>query len=228
MKLLRRVFAFPLLIILFCGLAYGGAHLMHAVKPSLLDYQKTIIVSGEARKIYLVNLGWHSDIVVRLSDIPFSVLPEKKYFSDNEYLAIGWGDAAFYPATEMPPEFILKTLFSPTETVMHLAGFVGTPKETFAFTNVTALHVSKVGFDKMLQQISDTIVRDNARAAAPLREGLYGKSYFFAGNGSYHALNNCNHWTARMLASADIPFNEMSALSAQSVMWQAKKYGSEE
>lgn len=228
MKLLRRLGMMPLIMILAGGLAYGGAHLLHALKPSLLEYQKTIIASGEARKIYLVNLGWHTDIVVRMSDIPSSLLPEKQHFAGDEYLAIGWGDAAFYPATELPPQFILKTLFSPTETVMHLAAFSVPPKEVFSYTNVLMIHVSKVGFDKMMQKISDIVARDNAKIAQPLRDGLYGKSYFFAGNGSYHALNNCNHWTANMLASADVPFNEISAISAGSVMWQAKKYGSEE
>jgi len=209
------------------AVGYGVGYLFHEMKPTMLDYQKTVIASGEARKIYLVNLGWHTDIVVRLSDIEPTMLPEKRYFPDYEYVAIGWGDAAFYPATEMPPQFILNTLFSPTETVMHLAAFSVPPKDAFSFTDVMPLHVSKQGFDKMMQTISSSINREGSVSAAPLRDGLYAKSYFFAGSGSYHAFNNCNHWTASALASADIPFNVWSALNAGNVMWQAKRFESD-
>jgi hypothetical protein len=63
---------------------------------------------------------------------------------------------------------------------------------------------------------------DGNRPAA-LRKGLYGTSYFFAGEGYYYLTNTCNTWTARMLDSAGVPMRTFMTLRAGSVIRQAEE-----
>lgn len=52
----------------------------------------------------------------------------------------------------------------------------------------------------------------------PQRQGLYGDAQFYAGVGLYTAANTCNKWTAKALASAGLPVQTATTLTAGQIM----------
>jgi len=203
---------------------FGMLFISHEMKPSREDYQKTVAESGAVKQIFLVNHGWHTDLVLNMDDVSKFTLPEKRLFNGKEYIAIGWGDAGFYQADEITPTLAAKALLQPTETVVHMTGLDDEPSVAFPESEVIAVRVSKRGFDKMMNKVSKSVKRYSMLSAKPLRDGLHKDSYFLRGMGKYHMFNTCNHWTAKMLKAAELPFNVTTAFSASNVMWQAQRY----
>ena len=205
--LLRKCFALAIILGAIVAFVLGMLYVSHEMKPKRSDYQQIVADSGAVKKIYLVNNGWHTDVVLRMEDIPSAALPEKRLFNGQKYLVIGWGDAGFYQAKHITSELAAKALLKPTETVVHMAGFKDPPTKVFPTLDVISLHISKRGFDKMIEMIGRSVLRYSMLAAKPLRQGFSEHSHFFRGMGRYHFFNTCNHWTARMLKAAELPLS---------------------
>jgi hypothetical protein len=58
-----------------------------------------------------------------------------------------------------------------------------------------------------------------------LGPGLYGNSRFYLSRETYHLFNTCNVWTARALRAAGLPITPARAISVESLMSQARKFG---
>lgn len=225
MKFIRKLLGLTIILGAIAAFVIGMLFVSHEMKPKRSDYQKTVAESGAVKKIFLVNNGWHTDLVLKMDDISRQALPEKGLFRDKDYVVVGWGDAGFYQAKEISPKLAAKALLKPTETVVHMVGLDKTPEESFPESEVITVHVSKRGFDKMMTKLSQSVKRYSTLSAKPLRDGLAEDSHFLRGMGQYHLFNTCNHWTAKLLKAAELPFNVSTAFTAKNVMWQARRYG---
>ncbi len=225
MNFIRKILGLTLILGAITAFVMGMLFASHEMKPKRSDYQKTVAESGAVKKIFLVNNGWHTDIVLKMDDISKRVLPEKRLFRDKEFVVVGWGDAGFYQAKEITTKLAAEALLRPSETVVHMVGLDKTPAESFPDLEVIAVPVSERGFDKMMNKLSQSVKRYSTLSAKPLRDGLEENSHFLRGMGKYHFFNTCNHWTARLLKAAELPFNVTTAFTAKNVMWQARRYG---
>lgn len=190
-------------------------------KKSYLESHK----GQRTKSIFILDHGWHTGIVVKISDIPGLLLPEKNDFPKERFLEIGWGDEDFYQAGTISTLYGLKAAFFPTDSVLHLVGFHESVELEYPASGITQLTVTEAGFLEMLSTIHHSIDRGGKNRSSPLRKGLYGNSYFYKGLGTYHFFMTCNHWTAETLEKTGVPINTFFAFTSGSVISQVSKYG---
>lgn len=182
---------------------------------------------SDAKTIYVVGHGWHTGIVVAQSDLAQDVFPEVDRFQHVDFLEFGWGDEGFYTAKKITPPLVAKAALLPTQSVIHLAGFKGSVESFFNSSDVVEVHLSPEQFDKMSRFMVNSLKRDSNGTSIFLREGLYGDSVFLRAKGKYHAANTCNVWTSKCLKNAGLPVISGTALTAESVLSQARRFGVE-
>jgi uncharacterized protein (TIGR02117 family) len=158
--------------------------------------------------VYVVSHGWHSGIAVRYTDVPEGLWPEAGDFPGAEYIEVGWGDREYYPAPDPGFGMLLKAAFGASPSVVHTVGFRGGPVEQFPDREVVELSLPRSGFEGLVRHIHDTYSRGDASRARRLGPGLYGDSAFYPAVGTFHALRNCNVWTARALRAAGLPVHD--------------------
>jgi uncharacterized protein (TIGR02117 family) len=177
--------------------------------------------------VYLVEHGWHAGIAIRRNTIPPSAWAVQDDFPDADYLEVGWGDAAYYPAPDPGVGTLLKAGLLPTKSVLHVAAFDRHPATAFAGRTVIRIPVSAAGLDALLAFIRDEHARYDEGALIPLGPGLYGNSRFYAGTTHYHVFNNCNTWVARALRTAGCAMAPARALTVRALLAQARDCGTE-
>ena len=179
-----------------------------------------------ARLIYLVSHGWHTGIVVKRQDIPLDVWSESRDFPDADYLEIGWGEGDYYQAREPSVGLALKAACGSTASVLHVVGFKGSVTACFPQSDIIALELSPRGFERLCDYIHNSYDRAGRNKALPVGPGLYGDSQFYPARGQFYLFNTCNVWTAQALHAAGYPLSSFCALTADSVMSQARQFGS--
>jgi uncharacterized protein (TIGR02117 family) len=175
------------------------------------------------RRIFIVNHGWHSGIVIKREDIPRGLLPEAADFPGAESLEIGWGDWDYYQAAEPGMAAAIKAAFFSSRSVVHLAGFSGAAASYFPGAEVLALTVSDEGFRRLNQFVSDSFLRVEPRAPEKPRRGLYPDSRFYPARGKFHLLRNCNTWVAEGLETAGLPVKPSYVITAGNLSSQLKR-----
>jgi len=106
----------------------------------------------------------------------------------------------------------LSALFRPgNESVLHLVGLPGGPREAFLGADVERLDLSTAGFERLAGGLEATFAAAADGGPEELGPGLYGPSLVYRANGQFHLFNVCNHWTSRMLAEAGVPSSPLLA-----------------
>jgi hypothetical protein len=80
---------------------------------------------GPAASALLFVDRWHAGVVIKISDIPGDLVPERRDFPEAEYLEFGWGEWDFYQARGFNLGYALKALLFPSKSVLHVVGFGG-------------------------------------------------------------------------------------------------------
>ncbi len=149
----------------------------------------------------------HASIIVDRRDFDPAQSIGSPEFTSKDWLEFGWGDADFYQADGEGILLGLKALLWPTAAVMHVYGFDGAPAASFPKSEVLALDLTADGYARLLAFLRSAFTRDAAGRVKRLGPGLYGLSFFYAGEGRYDAFHTCNTWTAEALAAAGFPID---------------------
>ncbi len=183
-------------------------------------------VESEPRKtIYLVSHGWHAGIVLRRADIPGNAWPALGGFADAQYLEVGWGDMDYYRTPDPHGGLIVKAALLPTASVLHIVGFNTPVPAYFPYSEIIRIELSSAGFEHLATTLAASFSLDESGNARSLGPGIYGNSRFYLSGESYHLLNTCNVWTARMLRAAGLAITPATAIRVESLMSQARKFG---
>lgn len=174
--------------------------------------------------IYIIRHGWHTGLAVRTSDIPKHLIPEKSHFHNMRYLEIGWGDKGFYQAKKITVTLSLKALLIPTDSVIHMVGFNIPVKKAFPKSEIIKFSLNRKNYLLLLRFIHNSFSGKRQKALLPLREGIYGYSWFYRGKGNYHIFRTCNKWTAQALKHADIPIKTYYVTTSESIMSQIRNH----
>jgi uncharacterized protein (TIGR02117 family) len=168
--------------------------------------------------VWVMSNGWHSDIILRRSDIPPEEIPEITAYADGQYFAFGWGDADYYPARIPTTEMAIKAIALPTPAVMHLTAIPTTPERYYLEAEVLRLPIAEAGLKSLVQYIRDSFERDNGGPVPKSGPGLYRDSGFYPATGNFHLLNTCNTWTARGLTQAGLAIGQSRTIQAEALM----------
>lgn len=194
-----------------------------ACVPSVKD---ALAVDAAAQKtIYLVSHGWHAGIVLQRVDIANIIWPDVDAFPDTRYLEIGWGDLDFYQTPDPHFGIYLKAVLLPSASVLHVVGFNNAVSVNFPHSEIIRIELSAAGFEHLTRTLAASFVRDVDANSTSIGPGLYGNSRFYPSNESYHIFNTCNVWTARALRDAGMPVSPARSISVESLMSQARKFG---
>lgn len=176
-------------------------------------------------RIYVVGHGWHTGLVIPLSDVAVEKCPGLRRFEGWEYVEIGWGDEGFYRGAEsISLGVAFAAAVTPTPTVLHIVGVNSPVEETYPTSEVIYFDVERERFVEMMAFVGATF-RSEGGAPVDLGEGIYGFSRFFRAEGSYYFPNTCNVWTLKALKAAGIPVTPVLGIRTENVMDQSEKYG---
>ncbi len=178
-----------------------------------------------ARPVWVVRHGWHTRVAVRRADVDPALWPESRAFGDVAYLEVGWGDRDFYPKPDPSLWDAIDAVIRPTPAALHVGGFDAPPEAFVAGTEVVRIAVTERGFDQLTRYIHQHYARDAAGQPILIRPGHYPRSWFYEATARYHVLRNSNYWAARALAVAGVPTSPAAALTAATVMAQARRHG---
>lgn len=170
--------------------------------------------------IQVVRHRWHTGIVIPAESLRPPLAFLRKTFPRARYVEFGWGDADFYRNTDNL-WLMLKALFWPTDTVVHVVGLDKAPAR-LPHTDLTAVPVTPAGMMDLQQALADSFARSEQGEPVVVEEGLYGDSFFYRARGAFWLGRTCNTWTAQMLAAARKPVRTFAALTAGGVMDQVR------
>jgi uncharacterized protein (TIGR02117 family) len=176
-------------------------------------------------KVCVSNLGIHSDIIVPVQNQLFDW---RKYLSlkdigktdnpDYRYLAFGWGEQDFYMNSpsriDLKISGAFKALFWPNAAVMRVEGYQKLPKHL----DIKCFGVSKTGYLNLVNFIQDTFKTDGQNRKNRLGYGISPNVSYFAANGIYSLVRNCNSWTAEGLDIAGVNTPIFPSYSG-AIMW---------
>ncbi|KAA3618597.1 MAG: TIGR02117 family protein [Calditrichaeota bacterium] len=188
-----------------------------------LDTPQHLIASGKAFKIFVVNHGWHTGIIIPARDINLRIPQIEQTFSDASFLEFGWGDEGFYRSQKFSVRLALRSLFWPTKSVLHVVGIPVSPEKYFAKDRLFSLSVSQSDYNQLLVFIEKSFQRDENNAVENLGKGIYGHSYFYKATGKYHLFNTCNTWSAKALKNSGLKIYPALNLTAGSVVESIKR-----
>lgn len=175
------------------------------------------------RTVYVVDNGWHTGIIVAAADFRPRRFLGADYFRGKTWLEFGWGDAGFYQAKEITAGLAMQALFWPTDSVMHLFGFNGMPERVFRRNELITLRLPETGYQRLLRGLKEGFATDAAGKVQPMKPGLYGRSHFYKGTGSYSILRTSNTWNAEVLLAAGVAVEPEEAARASDLMGQLQE-----
>lgn len=181
-------------------------------------------VSGNAKSVFVVHNKWHAAIVAKTADIGADQMAELVHFPGAEYVEISWGDADFFPAGEGGIGLALRAAFWSSGSVLHLVGFAGTVQDTYRGAEIIEIELANQEFQKLIAFISAEFQRKQPGRPADPQPGLFPQSRFYAANGKFSILRNCNTWVAEALSAAGLPVRPGLVLTAGNLAAQIKDF----
>jgi uncharacterized protein (TIGR02117 family) len=178
-----------------------------------------------AHRIYVVNHGWHTGLVVKADELPPAARPPASVLRQAPYIEMGWGDEGFYRAQRITPELVVLAIFWPTPTILHMVAVEGEVAHYFGESGLIAVDLSEEGHRRLCDFIANSYQRDAWGDPIDSGPGIYGASRFYRAAGSYYFPNTCNKWTARGLRAAGCPITPCYAIRAENVFRQTRRFG---
>ncbi len=173
----------------------------------------------KTRTIYFVQHDWHSGLAWAQRD--------KENFGaeawkDAPFVEVGWGDRQFYFAGDQSIPSMLRAVFIPSDSVLHVTSFAEPPEQFFKFP-VLPIELSEVGFQNLLAYVKQTFVlNEKGDRIAAIGKGQYGVGNFYAAVPRYFSAFNCNTWAAEALRQAGVAVCPNRALFAKNLAEQLK------
>jgi len=187
-------------------------------KPDVVPLGSVDTAEETVRKIYIVNHGWHTGLVLPASLIQSRIPELQKRFGDINYIEFGWGDEGFYQAEEVTSGLTLRALFWASDTVVHAVAVSLRPEIYFPSSQLESICLTRREYSSLVKFVENSFSRDENGRIVATKKGIYGNSQFYQGSGDYYFMNTCNKWTAKALKSAGLDISPRFKLTADSVM----------
>ena len=208
-----------------CCLFYSGFLLMGYI-PVNLGF--TAPDDDDSVQIFIRTNEIHTDLVLPTNDEATQVdwrelFPPQHFRSDvsqSRFVAIGWGNRAFFVDTprwaDAKPSTALGAVF-PSETVLHVEYL----RDASPGPYFRELRISREQYQRLADFVRDSVGETDERGEAVLatKSSYNLQDRFCLAAGSYHAFNNCNQWTGRGLKVAGLPTGIWTPLKSQVYCW---------
>lgn len=216
---MHRVLVFSVLCLSLClGLLSGCATSPKSV-PRAAQALKNTEKTGH---IWLVSNGFHTSIAMRAEDAPAEL---RAFDPKARFFVIGWGGREFYMGRITRPwDYVLCTVL-PTASTLHIIPVRTTLLKECSRSEIIEFDVSPKGLEHVSERISRAFQRDPFGQPEVAGPGRMPHSQFFSGKEIYMFPKTCNRWAASHLRSAGVPIVASTAIVADNILWQGRKYG---
>jgi uncharacterized protein (TIGR02117 family) len=213
--IVRGIVGFVLLYAGFLALGCVPVNLNHEVPPR-----------AESVTIYVRTNEIHSDLVLPVGKGStgrnwHQIFPPSDFrgdVSDDQFVAIGWGNRDFFLETPTWQDFrlatALRSLFTPSESVLHVEYVSSQINESYH-----SIRVSLREYQQVCQFIDETIAKEGDTAVTATTKTYGVSDRFYPSRGSYHLFNTCNQWTGRGLKRAGVRTGLWTPLQQQVRFW---------
>ncbi len=195
------------------------AYLIAALGGSILPANAGWRAPATGMRIFIEDNGVHTGIAVPKDALgpEWRVILAGQGVRDRRHLAhpwlaIGWGDRAFYIDTptwrDLSPATALAALVGSDRTVLHVE-HIAAP---VAGRSVRAVTLRPAEFARLQAALRDQF------APGAAASGYAGHDVFHPARGHYDAIRTCNAWTAGMLRRAGVRVGRWTPFSF-GVMW---------
>lgn len=178
---------------------------------------------NDEKRLFVVSHGWHTGIIVSGNDLGHALSFLKKEMGHSPFYELGWGDRGFYQAKKITAKIAVQSILWPTRSVMHVAAVPQDPALYFSNSTLIEINTSSRGLGRLIEKMASSFKKGKNGKVIKLQKGIYGRSFFFEGVGTYHMANTCNTWTAVCLNSGGVPVRRAFSLTASSIMKQSRK-----
>lgn len=177
--------------------------------------------------VHLVRFGWHADLVLPThvcEPLP-DVAPEP--FRRAERVAIGWGDARYFPRENPGLVELVRAALVPTASVVQIRAVNAPVEQLYHAYEIIALELSVENCQRVGDFIRSSFSVED-RALAPVPTDRRTTARYFLSTDRYHVLHNCNHWVAEALRAGGMPIKPFLTPTV-GLLWRAvKKHASGE
>lgn len=163
--------------------------------------------------VHVVAHGWHSGLVIPAAVIDVDAWPARREFPDAGHFEVGWGDRAYYQASDPGLWAGLRALLWPSPGVLHIVALRDAPAQHFAGASMVTLQISRDGAQRLVAAIAASHERDAAGRPIAFGPSLYGQGRFYASVERFHLFATCNVWVASRLRDAGVAMRPALALT---------------
>lgn len=163
--------------------------------------------------VHVVSHGWHSGLVIPAAVIDGAAWPARREFPDAEHFEVGWGDRAYYQASDPGLWAGLRALLWPSPGVLHIVALRGAPAQQFPAAPTATLDISREGAQRLVAAIAASHERDAEGRPIAFGPSLYGQGRFYASRERFHLFATCNVWVASRLRDAGVAVRPALALT---------------
>jgi uncharacterized protein (TIGR02117 family) len=205
-------------IVIVPPLLYALAALVLGLIPVNRQFRQ----SEEGIDIFLHVNAVHSDLIVPKKNEARDWNTRLPDLADAGYLAIGWGDRAFYLETKQWSDLkagsALRALAGLDHTVLHIES-LGQPLES---SEVIRLRISATQYAKLVAAIDAAFAKDKDGKPIVIPGAHYGeRDAFYEATGRYSLFSTCNDWARAALSQAGIR-TAIWAPFSQALLYQAR------
>ncbi|NDY89964.1 DUF2459 domain-containing protein [Ideonella livida] len=180
-------------------------------------------------QVYVQQDGWHTSLV-----LPAALVRAHTRFLDEEpetvsHMGFGWGDRLFFTGQGEGWQGALRAVFASQGPALQALPYGRPPRSGQpAGREVVALSVSPAQARRLVDFVQDTLAPPEGATAQDLMGLQPGNGRFYAAQGRYGLLSNCNVWVGEALASAGLPVRTRPySLTAEGLMAQARRWALE-
>jgi hypothetical protein len=170
--------------------------------------------------VYVIRRDWHTDIGLPVDEIIGPLARLESAFPGVRFLTFGFGERQFLIDRKSDVFTMLGALL-PSQSALLMTALNAPPEQAFGVQNVTVLHVSRAGIDRLEAAIWQELELSIAEQPIILADGPYPGSLFYAARNLYWGLYTCNTWTAEMLRAGGVAMPSTGVLFAGQVMGMA-------
>lgn len=197
-RALALVFALPLL------------YLAAACAAMLWPHGEAGDAAPAGIEAYVISNGVHTDIVVPLAAAGidwrahFPPADARAAPADAAFVAIGWGDRAFYLNTptwaDLTPRRAVEAALGRNAALLHVTWLTRAQMPPGATWRVP---LSRPQYQRLADDLRAML--PGGRAVRVAGAGYADNDAFYEATGRYHLFETCNTWTGRLLRRAGVP-----------------------
>jgi uncharacterized protein (TIGR02117 family) len=166
------------------------------------------------KSLSIVHNSWHAAIVLRKSDFAEKTMPESADFPAAQFIEFSWGDRDYFPDPQSGIFAAIKAAMWSSGSVIHLVGFTDTVENFYRGATITELRLSPAAYERMIDYIDETFLREQSSGRARAAPGLFSFSRFYPARRSFSLLRTCNTWVAEALAQAGLSISPAFVITA--------------